>query len=318
MNDNSTRVWSRPAGQAIACAAMIGLASGPAAGQEAPSGDPQPADGASGTVWFPGEFVTAPLLANPMEVHLGGGLLVTERDLDDSIEGSNLEAMTAIGIRFPVVRFQDEAPGRPAIDLGFEVGVWSRFFMESIEKEQIATDYRVGIPLGLRTGMWDFRLTLLHVSSHFGDDYIDDNPQPVFQSSREGFELLVGLRPGADVRLYAGGDLNLGRSEDFVGEGTPDDPFIIFTTVEQWAFRFGAEWDQTRWGDKKIAPFAAANFEITEFTDRIASHVKAGVAFRVNGVRLYVDLDFHDGPSPMGQFRTIDERWIGATLTVEL
>ena len=88
-------------------------------------------------------------------MRLGGGLFFTERDIDDSIDGSNLEAQVAVGVRIPVVRFQEEGPGRPAIDLGLEVAVFSRFFMESIEKEQIATDYRVGVPLGIRYGMFD-------------------------------------------------------------------------------------------------------------------------------------------------------------------
>jgi hypothetical protein len=278
----------------------------------------EPCAAQEATIWFPGDFVTAPLLANPMEVHLGAGIVATDRDIQDSIDGTSLEAQVAIGFRLPVVRLQDEAPGRPAIDLGFEAGVWSRFYLESTEGDQIATDYRVGLPLGLRTGLLDFRLTLLHVSSHLGDDYIDDNPQAVFQSSREGFELLAGIRPGADVRLYAGGDLNFGRSQDFTGEGTAGDPYVIFTTVERWAFRFGAEWDRTRWGDRRIAPFAAANFEVTELTDRIASNVKAGAAFRVRAVRLYLGLEVHDGPSPMGQFRTADERWIGVRLSGEI
>jgi hypothetical protein len=301
--------------RSVAWAFLLALLPVPLLAQEG-SGDA--ADDGSRTDWFPGEFVVAPLRAAPLEVRLGGGLIVTDRDIDDSIDGSNLEAQVAVGVRIPVVRFQDEAPGRPAIDLGFEVGVLSRFFMESIEKEQIGTDYRVGVPLGIRYGMWDVRLTLLHVSSHFGDDYLDDNPQPVFQVSREGLELLLGIRPGFDGRLYVGGDLNLGRSEDFTGTGDPGDPFEIFTTVEKWAFRFGAEWDPTRWGDKQIAPFAAADFEITEFTERIASYVVAGAAFRIKTVRLLLNAEFHDGPSPMGQFRTIDERWIGASLTVEL
>ncbi len=293
--------------------ALLAVTSGPARAQEAPGDATAPP-----AVWFPGEFLVAPLLANPLEVRLGGDLIAVDRDIEDSIEGTNLEANVAIGVRIPVVRFQDEVPGRPAIELGFEVGVWSRFFMESVEREQIATDYRVGIPLGLQYGVLDARLTLLHVSSHFGDDYLDDNPQDDFQSSREGFELLLGIRTAFDGRIYVGGDLNLGRSEDFTGTGQPGDPFVIFTTVEKWAFRFGAEWDPTRWGDKRIAPFAAANFEYTEFTERFATHVVAGAAFRIKSVRLLLNAVFHDGPSPMGQFRTVDERWLGASVTVEL
>lgn len=278
--------------------------------------DDSPATG--GADWFPGSPVVAPLLAAPLEVRLGGGFITTERDLDDSVYGRHLEARVAIAVPIPVVRFRDEAPGRPAVDLGFEVGLFSRFFMESIEKELIGVDYRVGVPVGLRYGMWDARLTLLHVSSHFGDDYLDDNPQTVFQVSREGFELLLGFRPGASLRFYAGGDLNLGRSEDYTGSGKPDDPFVTFITVEKWAARFGGEWDPTQWGDRSIAPFAAANFEITEFTDRISSYAKGGVAFRVKSARLLLDAEYHDGPSPLGQFRTVDESWFGVNLTVEL
>ncbi len=295
---------------------LLVLLPAPLMGQEG-SADDADDDGLHNT-WFPGDFAVAPLRAAPLEVRLGGGLFATERDIEDSIDGSNLEAQVAVGLRIPVVRFQEEAPGRPTIELGFEVGVFSRFFMQSMEKEQINTDYRVGVPLGFQYGMWDFRLTLLHVSSHFGDDYLDDNPQEVFQISREGFELLLGVRPGFDGRIYVGGDLNLGRSEDFTGTGRPGDPLVIFTTVEKWAFRFGAEWDPTQWGEKRIAPFAAADFEITEFTERIASHVVAGAAFRISTVRLLLNMEFHDGPSPMGQFRTVDENWIGASLTVEL
>jgi hypothetical protein len=306
----------------LTCLLALGVAprspaqeAGPGA-QEAPAVADSAAN--SGTDWFPGSFVVAPFRAVPLEVQLGGGLILTERDIEDSIEGRNLEAQVAVGVRIPVVRFQAEGPKRPAIDLGLEVGVFSRFFMESIEKEQISSDFRVGVPLGLQYRMWDFRLTLLHVSSHLGDDYVDDNPQPIFQSSREGFELMVGVRPGSCLRLYVGGDLNLGRSEDFTGTGEPDDPFVIFTTVEKWAFRFGAEWDPTQWGNKRIGPFAAANFETNEFTERLASFVKAGAAFRIKSVRLLLDVQFHDGPSPIGQSRTVDESWYGANLTVEL
>ena len=300
----------------IAMTVLLASSPVPLQAQDAPA--QEISSGGSGTDWFPGQFVVAPLRAAPLEVRLGGGFVYAERDLEDSIEGTNLEAQVAVGVRVPVVRFQDEAPGRPAIDLGFEVGVFSRFFMESMEREQVDTDYRVGVPLGIRYGMWDVRLTLLHVSSHFGDDYLDDNPQDVFQVSREGFELLLGIRPGFDGPIYVGGDLNLGRSEDFTGTGLPGDPVNVFTTVEKWAFRFGAEWDRTRWGDQRIAPFAAANFEINEFTDRIATLLKAGAAVRVKTLRFYLDLEFHSGPSSMGQFRTVDETWIGLNLMGEL
>lgn len=322
MDEKRRRAVYRFGHGALPCLLAIALPASPAAAQEADEAGAgrQRAEAEDGTetVWFPGEFVTAPLLAFPYEIRPGAALLVADRDIDDSFGDQNLEARVAIGFRLPVVRFQEEGPGRPAIDLGFEAGVWSRFHMESSEHEQIGTDWKVGIPLGLRTGRWDFRLTLQHVSSHLGDDYLDDNPREVFQSSREGLEVLAALRPRSDLRFCVGGDLNLGRSSDFTGSGQPDDPFVVFTTVEQWAFRFGAEWDRTRWGDARIAPFAAANFEINDLTDRFAALLKVGAAFRVKSLRFWLDAEYHAGPSPMGQFRTVDETWIGINFMGEI
>jgi len=285
--------------------------------QDTASGAPH-ADEKQGAEWFPSSFVVAPLRAAPRQVKLAGGFIFADRDIEDSLEGTNLEAEVAIGVRIPAVRFQSEARGRPAIDLGFEVGVFSRFFMESVEKDLIGTDYRVGIPLGIAAGPWDFRLTAIHISSHLGDDYLGENPQAVPQTSREGFELLVGLRPGSNARIYVGGDLNLGRSVEYSGSGAPGDPALEDITVEQWQLRFGIEWDPSQWGARRIAPYAAANFQTTDYTERLATDVVAGAAFRIRTVRLLLGAEFHDGPSPLGQFRTTDETWWGASLTVEL
>ena len=53
--------------------------------------------------WFPGEFAVAPLLAFSLEIRPSAALLWVERDIDDNIDGWNLEARVGIGFRLPMV-----------------------------------------------------------------------------------------------------------------------------------------------------------------------------------------------------------------------
>ncbi len=82
--------------RSVAWAFLLALLPVPLLAQEG-SGDAD--DDGSRTDWFPGEFVVAPLRAAPLEVRLGGGLIVTDRDIDDSIDrGPVLKAAFVIGI----------------------------------------------------------------------------------------------------------------------------------------------------------------------------------------------------------------------------
>ena len=68
---------------------LLVAAAAPARAQEEPGDE----DGSGPpAVWFPGEFVVAPLLANPLEVRLGGDLIAVDRDIEDSIEGTNVRS----------------------------------------------------------------------------------------------------------------------------------------------------------------------------------------------------------------------------------
>jgi extradiol dioxygenase family protein len=173
--------------------------------------------------------------------------------------------------------------------------------METDERHLIGSDYRVGFPLSVRYRFLEGRLTLQHSSSHIGDDYVKRYGVWVYQVSREALELILAVRPIAPVRLYGGGDLNVGRGFDF---GVDDDFYgKQFTPVEQWVLRFGAEYDPS-WAKRgTVQPFLGANFETTDWTQRLATTVRGGVAFRINSIRILLDAQYRDGPSAMGQFR---------------
>ena len=284
-----------------------------------------PADTSATARWFPHGSPFPSLLADPREVGLRGSFIAADRPgLESSgavpvngpangggdYAGRNIEAAVAIGYRFGLVSFQREAAGRPAAQLGFEVGTFSRFFMESAQKDLIDVTYRVGLPLSLAYRGWQARLELLHESSHVGDDYLarfgfprrtDD------QVSREGFELLVARCLPGDFRVYAGGDANFHANEE----------------VERTDVRVGGEWDPTptdgRGQGARLAawPYAGADFFLSQKNDRVAGTGVAGLGMRVEGVTVRLEARGHYGPSTMGQFRNVSETFSGLGLRVE-
>lgn len=309
----------RTAGPALAAAALALLPVGPLAGAQPAPGEPPGAgggpQGARGSGWFPARSSFAPLLAAPREVALRGALLAADREeAPGDFRGTNLEAEVALGHRLPVVRLQPAADGRPELTLGFEVGVFTRFFLETPQRDLIAADFRVGAPLSARWEGWRARLALLHASAHLGDDFVQRFDAPARQRTRDGFELLVARAAGDEVRLYGGGEWNF-----HVNEG-----------VERAAVRAGVEWDPdpdrgagaggpagASGGGVRAWPFAAADARATSLTEEVAGSAVGGLGLRVEGVVLRLEARAHVGPSALGELRTRDETAAGVGLRVE-
>lgn len=281
----------------------------PASAQEAPGA---PGARRASPEWFPGATAFDPLLAAPREVDLRGSLVFADRDAPPGagFEGTNLEAEVALGHRIGVLRFQREADGRPELTLGFEVGVFTRFALEERSRDLVEADFRVGAPLALRRGSWEGRLTLVHVSSHLGDDFVRrfGDMVPGRQFTRDGFELLVARRLPEDVRAYVGGEWH----------------FHANPGVERAAARAGVEWDPSPpeasgggSGGVRAWPFAAVAVRATDETTGAAVTGAAGAALRISGVTLRLEARGHTGPTPMGQLQARDERFLGVGLRVQ-
>lgn len=283
-----------------------------AASQPAEPGTPAAAAGAR---WFPDTTAFAPLLAAPHETGLSGAFLLADRPelepvaegpdgaASDDFRGTNVEAEVALGLRLPVVLLRQETAGGPAVVLEFETGVFTRFFMETSEKDLINADFRVGAPLSLGYRGWEARLELRHMSSHLGDDFVRRFEPTFTQVSQEGFELLFARRLGGAFRLYAGGDWNFNLSDEAV--------------VERKLARWGLEFEPgARDGGRWFWPFAAADFRLSDLTDEVAGTAIAGAAFRVGTVGLRLEGRGHFGPSPMGQLRRFDETFWGLGLRI--
>jgi len=251
--------------------------------------------------WFPHERLIPALLAPPREVGFRGSFVLADRDRSNDFPGRNIEAEVAIGHAFPVLRLSEGGPGAPMrASLDFEVGTFSRFFMESARKDLINTDFRVGLPVSIVHGPWQVRLALRHISSHFGDDFLTAFEQVLGQASRDGFEAVVAHARGAG-RLYAAGEYNFHRN----------------ARVSRGDARLGAEWDGGRVDRSAPWFFAAAEGHYATLSDDVAATFVAGVGFEVNGRTVLLEARAHVGPSPMGQLREVHESFFGLGMRIE-
>ena len=261
--------------------------------------------------WFPGVQPFRPLIATPREVQVRASFVHAKRP-GIGYEGRNIEAEVAIGHHLSVVRLDDGSSPARATTLGLEMGIFSRFFMELARKDLVNSDFRIGLPLSIRRGAWESRLTLRHVSSHLGDDYLvrfleataprDTTGVGAFdQTSKDGVEGLLARRVGESMRLYVGGDLNFHTNKRMSRAGV----------------RLGGEWEPVQPGDGSW-PFFASDIECRSLSKRLAATLVGGMGFRVNGQHFRLEARVHLGSTPMGHFREADETFYGLGFALDL
>jgi hypothetical protein len=264
-----------------------------------------------GTRWFVRTEPFAPLIADPLETQIRGAIGSAKLDLEglegadpsavELLEEWNAQAQVAIGYRQNVVQFQRETASRPAIAIAFEAGVLSRFLLETSQRDFISADFRVGVPFEITWSGWGGRFEILHMSSHFGDDFFDRLGIANSQVTFDGLQLVAARRLIPPLRLYVGGNFNFHKNPG----------------VEELALQWGLEWDKSEIdADGHVFPLFASDFRITDETERVAGTLLAGATFRISSTRLQLSLRGHFGPSTIGKFRNFDEDFIGLNLRI--
>ena len=148
--------------------------------------------------WLPGLRPFEPLIAAPRETQFRGSFVLADRPDVMDYAGRNIEAEVVVGHSLAILRMDGGHTVDRAVTLGYELGLFSRFYMESSQKDLINIDFRVGLPIAIRHDEWQVRITLRHMSSHVGDDYLTRFPESVMQ--QEG-ELLQRTRDGVEGPL---------------------------------------------------------------------------------------------------------------------
>jgi hypothetical protein len=261
---------------------------GTLAGQEA-AATPDPQG------WFPATFAVRPATGMHTGVDIGTGPIVARRDSPAGSGRHSPEADVAFGYQIPVYRFTDGVGDTPAVDLGLEGGILARFALGDGLGGLVNSDFRVAFPFGVDLGDWEGRLSLVHVSSHIGDDFIDQTPGiDRGSSSRNGIETDLMYRIDPAVRVGVGADYNWAA----VG-------------VETVGARFGATFDAPGDSGRRIRPIGSLGVHVSDYTSGPGITAMVGAGLRARTGELRLGLVAHAGPSEMGQFRRFDEEYVG-------
>lgn len=247
--------------------------------------------------WFPDAFVVQPVVGARTGTDIGTGPLLVRRDAPAGSGEYSAEADAAFGYRVPIYRFRGGTDGGTALDLGLEGGAIARFALGDGLNGLLNSDFRVAFPFGADFGGVETTLALVHVSSHAGDDFIEATsafePKAV---SRNGLEARVFLRLGSGLRLTGGADYNWAS-----------------VRIESVAGHLGLALDPAG-GRTGVRPVGRIEIAVSDYTTGPEITGSAGLALPTGAGDLRFGVTAHAGPSPMGQFRTYDEEYVGVFL----
>ena len=156
---------------------------------------------------------------------------------------------STIGTRIGIFRYGTTDIIKPqGWQLDMEGAAMPRLDMES-KNDLIAVDFRVGLPLTYRNGPTSYKFGYYHISSHVGDEFLENNPAFVRDHFvREAFVAAISHEPSDFVRLYG----EIGYSVIAKGSAEP---------IEM---QFGAEYSAQAATGIYSSPFAAVNAHLRE------------------------------------------------------
>jgi hypothetical protein len=168
-------------------------------------------------------------------------------------------------------------------------------------RDLVDCDYRFGLPLTTRQGMWESKFGYYHLSSHIGDEFLVRNPGfSRINYVRESLVLGVAVYLNPSLRLYS--EAGWAFQED--GGAKP------------WEFQFGADFSPTEPTGLYGSPFFAINGHLRQENDFGGNlTVQTGWQWRGRtGHLLRIGMQYFNGMSELGQFFDRFEEQIGGGL----
>lgn len=261
---------------------------------------------AEGAVWFPEGDLFCPLLADPKAERSFLSLLRGEfSTLTEDTEAAGIGAV-GLADRFVLVRWGGPQPG-DGVQVGVAGAIFAQFDLGTPSLDLINADYLVGIPVTARWGGLSSRLTVLHQSSHLGDEYLLRSELERENLSFEAMDLVLSQELGP-VRFYGGGQYLFNREPELL------EPLVAHAGAE---VRVGA-----LRGPRIVGAVDVKSSEQQEWEP--AWSARAGVEIArwrhpEHPPRLFAVLaEFYRGPSPYGQFFREDIQYFGIGLSFSL
>jgi len=273
----------------------------PAPGAPPPKAD-QSSTGVTGGKWqaFPEERLFSPLLADPRWPHFSIGYEHFQHSRLPKLR--NVGSVT-MGEHFNIVGYS--APKIGDLTLGVEPSIFALFNLDAPSEDLVNADYRGALPIAYRRGPFSFRASVLHQSSHLGDEFLLNTPIQRVNLSYEAGDAKVSYQV-EDFRFYAG-VLGCFHRE-------PAD-------LKPWSAQQGVEWVSTAHfiGDS-IAPIVAVDVQEHQETFWHGNlSVRAGIELvnpEKSRRRIQFLLEYYRGYNPNGQFYRERVEYFGAGMHV--
>ncbi len=231
---------------------------------------------------LPERELFAPLMADPRQPRFS---LSYQRYQAPARESSFDAAAVALGEYFGLAEgfFGD----RGSSQVGIEAAVFALFNIDAESNDLVNADYWIALPFSWRRGSWSYQFSLLHQSSHLGDEFILGNPGiDRVNASYEAARFLVS-REWERWRLYGGGSYLLHSEPE----------------IKKHALQGGVEYHwPNAW--RRFGFVAALDVKSSEELNWKNSYsAMAGLEFRRAGARrMRLMLEYFNGHSPNGQF----------------
>jgi hypothetical protein len=185
-------------------------------------------------------------------------------------------------------------------ELDIEGAAFPRLDLEQ-DMNLVSADFRFGVPLTFRQGIWETKFGYYHLSSHLGDEYMVANPDAQrINYVRDALVWGVAVRPNPDWRFY----------------GEADWAFNVDGGARPWEFQFGIEYSPARPSGCCGDPFFAINSRLREEVD-FGGNLTVQVGWQWRGRTGHlarVGLQYLNGKSNQGEFFDDFEEQVGVGL----
>lgn len=246
---------------------------------------------------FPDRSLMPALLAGPRDPGTSASLFFVGPN--PNAYGRGVEVEVSIGTTLPIISLAGKR-GKNQVVVGIEAAAFARFGLQVLERELIASDWVLAIPvIWHREGGW-LRFRYYHTSSHMGDEYARRFADPGINFSRDAAEILSFHTLSAGLGGYGGAMY----SYNVHPEGS-----------KRWILRAGGQMEAPETGGR-FRPFVAADLEWDQDAGGNRVELRAGTWLpEVGGRRaLTLALVFLSGTSPLGQFNSLTTTQVGLTL----
>ena len=206
----------------------------------------------------------------------------------------------ALGGRAGLLRYGTENNAWPeGWQLDIEGAAFPRLDLEH-DRDLVSADFRFGVPLTVRRGIWEGKFSYYHLSSHLGDEYMARVDRDRINFVRDALVLGVAMWLFPDMRLYTEADWAM----NYDGGAKP------------WEFQFGIDWSSPEPTDCFGGPFFAVNGHLFQQLDYGGNFtVENGWQWRAeSGHLLRVGMQYFNGQSDQRQFLAEHEEQIGVGL----